>query len=607
MRTRGPQTRAVREVPLHAVSDILWYGPCNAGIGMFGVRGRTWGGECATICIYDGKTAGCGKYYLEQQKVEGRMKLFELMQGSMPIALALLLLSLCTQINAQHRVGIALEIDETERITVRAGEPVDFELVARSEDGDVVTNWDVIGRDIVLRIHNSTAEHDSSMRSWSADQDAFTWSRLFMRSSRYTTDSVTLEEETGSFIAHYTISRSVFRDGVVPATFVQSGPDSGVVLNIEPKWDFLSQESPPIDILSGPLHHYSLELTSHVPGKNAVYLLRNFEFVAAPHDSYGNILTDRTYPTRIEFGYRRDLDQNNPGVTVDIDSVQHLSGMQGFYAMMRIRRDTARGDTLQWIALRSVEDTSIVTPRLCFDVLDHPPAAVALREPADSTLVRLYDPTDTTVFAWEVSDPPDPFHDIRVSRFDTLRYSDDIRHVLVLVDEQTLIHSIRIESNDHGRSPQRRMSHKELASALLQIIYPHRRLADIIWYVESTDGLYLTASTEMSDGRRGHLLMTDRIINVEQVSPVADFHLGQNYPNPVAGATTIPFGVGEAGLVRLTVHTLLGERVAVLVDGHLQAGEYRIPFERAALSPGTYICHLETSSGLRTMMMSLLR
>ncbi|MBR9976605.1 MAG: T9SS type A sorting domain-containing protein [Bacteroidetes bacterium] len=380
-----------------------------------------------------------------------------------------------------------------------------------------------------------------------------------------------------------------------------------MVLGIAPEWEFLRQESPPIDILPGHLHRYSLELTSHVPGRNAVYLLRRFEFVAAPHDRFGTILTDRSYPTRIEFGYRSDLHLYHPGLTIDIDSVQHLTGMQGFYASMRVQRDTARGDTLQWLALHSVEDTSIVTPRLAIEVLHHPPAAVVLHEPADSALVRVYFPTDTTTFTWERAEPPDPFHNIRVSRFDTLLYSDYVRDVLILIDAGTLIRSVKIDSDDHGRSSQRRMSHKELAKALLQIIYPHRRLGDIIWYVESSDGLYVTSSTEMPDGRPGHLLMTDRVINVEQVSPVADFHLGQNYPNPAAGATTIPFGINEGGVVRLTVHTLLGERVAVLVDERMEAGEYRIPFETFALPPGTYICRLETSSGLLTMVMSLLR
>ena len=52
------------------------------------------------------------------------------------------------------------------------------------------------------------------------------------------------------------------------------------------------------------------------------------------------------------------------------------------------------------------------------------------------------------------------------------------------------------------------------------------------------------------------------------------FGLGQNYPNPFNPGTVIPYELAADGYVRLEVFNLLGQRVAVLVDGEMGAGRY---------------------------------
>jgi aminopeptidase N len=78
--------------------------------------------------------------------------------------------------------------------------------------------------------------------------------------------------------------------------------------------------------------------------------------------------------------------------------------------------------------------------------------------------------------------------------------------------------------------------------------------------------------------------------------PVA-FRLYQNYPNPFNPGTTIAFDLPERNTVSLTVYNLLGEEIARLVDGRLEAGRHEISWDgrfsdgRRAPS-GVYICAL---------------
>ena len=57
------------------------------------------------------------------------------------------------------------------------------------------------------------------------------------------------------------------------------------------------------------------------------------------------------------------------------------------------------------------------------------------------------------------------------------------------------------------------------------------------------------------------------------------FGLGQNYPNPFNPGTVIPYKLAMAGYVRLEVFNLLGQRVAMLVDGVQAAGGHAVRWD----------------------------
>jgi hypothetical protein len=69
---------------------------------------------------------------------------------------------------------------------------------------------------------------------------------------------------------------------------------------------------------------------------------------------------------------------------------------------------------------------------------------------------------------------------------------------------------------------------------------------------------------------------------------VNDFGLSQNWPNPADQSTSIEFMIPAAGQVRLVLHDLVGQVVAVLADQNAAAGKQIVPVNTAVLAPGIY-------------------
>ena len=81
--------------------------------------------------------------------------------------------------------------------------------------------------------------------------------------------------------------------------------------------------------------------------------------------------------------------------------------------------------------------------------------------------------------------------------------------------------------------------------------------------------------------------------------------LGQSFPNPFRGRTTIPVALAEATHARLDVFDVMGRRVATLLDEALSAGSYTVEFDAAALPAGLYVYRLTTATATRTGRMTL--
>ena len=78
---------------------------------------------------------------------------------------------------------------------------------------------------------------------------------------------------------------------------------------------------------------------------------------------------------------------------------------------------------------------------------------------------------------------------------------------------------------------------------------------------------------------------------LRQAQTPVGFALGPNYPNPFNPSTVIPYELATGGYVRLEVFNLLGQRVAMLVDGEQGAGAHRAVW-KATVSAGVYLYRL---------------
>lgn len=83
--------------------------------------------------------------------------------------------------------------------------------------------------------------------------------------------------------------------------------------------------------------------------------------------------------------------------------------------------------------------------------------------------------------------------------------------------------------------------------------------------------------------------------------------LDQNYPNPFNPGTRIPFRVNEATEMKLEVYTVLGQKVATLVDGFKEVGYYTVDFAGVGLNSGVYVYQISTPSFLITRNMMLVK
>ena len=85
----------------------------------------------------------------------------------------------------------------------------------------------------------------------------------------------------------------------------------------------------------------------------------------------------------------------------------------------------------------------------------------------------------------------------------------------------------------------------------------------------------------------------------------ADAVFGRPWPNPSAGAVTVPYTLPVAGPVRLTVVDVLGRTVRVLHDGEQAAGPHRPVWDgrdagNQPVAPGTYLLRLDAGRSSAT-------
>jgi serine protease len=98
-------------------------------------------------------------------------------------------------------------------------------------------------------------------------------------------------------------------------------------------------------------------------------------------------------------------------------------------------------------------------------------------------------------------------------------------------------------------------------------------------------------------------IMYDSVpVGMVDASP-AGAALGQNYPNPAGNATIIEATLAKNEQVELAIYNAMGQQVAMLYNGMLQAGRHQFHVDLAKYSSGMYYYTLKTANGSATRKM----
>ena len=95
-------------------------------------------------------------------------------------------------------------------------------------------------------------------------------------------------------------------------------------------------------------------------------------------------------------------------------------------------------------------------------------------------------------------------------------------------------------------------------------------------------------------------------VNTEITQPI-DFSIDQNYPNPFNQSTIISFTLPKPEHVKISIFSILGKEVTVLLDNPMPAGYHRIRFDAYNMASGVYYYKIESGQNKLAKSMLYLR
>ena len=97
-------------------------------------------------------------------------------------------------------------------------------------------------------------------------------------------------------------------------------------------------------------------------------------------------------------------------------------------------------------------------------------------------------------------------------------------------------------------------------------------------------------------------------LETSTVVEIAEFKLGKAYPNPFNPTTNLELAIPEAGYVSVKVYNLVGQEVATLVDGMMDANpNYTFQWNAGSLASGVYLVRAEGAGQIATQKLMLLK
>ena len=85
------------------------------------------------------------------------------------------------------------------------------------------------------------------------------------------------------------------------------------------------------------------------------------------------------------------------------------------------------------------------------------------------------------------------------------------------------------------------------------------------------------------------------------------FSLSEAYPNPFNPTTSMTLAVAEAGNVSVQVYNIIGQAVATLASGHMDANTYTLTWDASSVSSGMYFVKAEVAGNVITQKLVLMK
>ncbi len=107
--------------------------------------------------------------------------------------------------------------------------------------------------------------------------------------------------------------------------------------------------------------------------------------------------------------------------------------------------------------------------------------------------------------------------------------------------------------------------------------------------------------------RRVVFSYSDYATTVDEVKPVGNFSLEQNFPNPFNPTTIIKFSLPNQTEAKLSIINSIGQEIEVMIDKTMGVGFYEVEFNGSGLSSGMYFYRFESGNFNSTKKMILLK
>ncbi|GAB5408184.1 MAG: hypothetical protein BalsKO_05490 [Balneolaceae bacterium] len=127
-------------------------------------------------------------------------------------------------------------------------------------------------------------------------------------------------------------------------------------------------------------------------------------------------------------------------------------------------------------------------------------------------------------------------------------------------------------------------------------------------YDEVSEEYFEDSLTVYLDATSGAVLYSTVTV-ANEVNPELpeNIRLDQNYPNPFNPSTVIPFSLSEASRVEISVYSILGQKVATIVNGLYPVGSHTAQWNAQNLASGVYIYRMQAGNFVQTKKLVLLK